>query len=1282
MANCCDKNPLQRSGINQAQRLLPALKAAYIQVDEREFADWIFFAEEFSRYLKYYNLANEVAGDWKPFFSNDISAILGSIAVQRVEEYRRAIKQRFDFIRDNDNAGNVPAVKQKLNELFAAVFTLTKALDNYLQKLPVKHPDEEKDFAFRATLVNIVQAKLLPVLKRLLAYYKAIDGSGTTDFRQASDLEGWKILNLQVSSAEDFKLVGVSKAWGMDWNTDYPLIVADDSIYGPSAWTDHKRIVHAANHNLFSSAFDQYLQAYTRTVQEARRALLETLEKWDAHPAHYALFLAFLKLFQVAQTDINTITKRHLDFYYKEVLRLKPKDPQPNRAHILIELAKQTDAYGLGDGTEFKAGKDSEGKEVVYALEEETTFNKARVVSLRSFYKGNPAGKDDIFIPGTTTLETSNKGRLFASSVANSDDGLGAGLKSPNKEWHPYINKKFKDGDLTEVTMPHAQIGFAIASHYLFLNEGERRVSLRFQTSNNALLTGLTVDCFLTTAKAWHAVVAQSFSPGTTKNLQPCAELSIIIHGDAPAIVNYNPAVHGGTLSTDVPVVKVYLRNDDKTLSCRYDEFKTLTLTDVEVEVKVGMETTAYTQTGLKQLLMSNDFGPVDASKPFQPFGPSPAIGNRLVIGNKELFSKKNAIPVMNIEWKGAAEFTSSDLAYLTQPDGASYPNVALRYLEDGIWKTFVQHDEMFSASSSNVDSVKIFPSSLFTIGDKTITDYQSEYSEYTANTSRGFIAIQLTENFGHKKFQDDLTAYLIKLAKDPTTAGDKPTEPYTATIQSLYISYSAHTSLSLGADQQTFDNRGLKFFHLYPFGEVEQHKLISGDFETYLLPQFTHKKQSARVDHVAEFYIGLEQLRAQQSVNILFQVMEGSSDPLVVKPDDHIHWSYLSKNKWHDLEDFEVKDTTRQLVQSGIISFIIPENASITNTLLPANTLWLRASVSEVPEAVCKLITVDAQAAVATFKPNNNAADFLDSALPAGTISKLKIPTSEVKAASQPYASFGGRAKESNENFYTRVSERLRHKGRAITIWDYEHLVLEAFPSLHKVKCLNHTKFEKNIITGEVEYNEVAPGYVTVITIPSLVNRNDANPLRPYTNQNVLLEVEDYLKQRISCHVKLRVKNPRFEEVLLSFKLKLIKGFDDFIFYRTKLQEELTQYLTPWAYRQGSDIEFGGKIRKSTVINFIEERPYVDFITDVKMYHIPNPDHEEAGDCHTTNTSDMSGDLETVEASTGRSILVSVPSTKHQIIKIEEIAATESECAPPPNTGNISGTPVNPVIG
>src|SRR5690606_8528640 len=148
-----------------------------------------------------------------------------------------------------------------------------------------------------------------------------------------------------------------------------------------------------------------------------------------------------------------------------------------------------------------------------------------------------------------------------------------------------------------------------------------------------------------------------------------------------------------------------------------------------------------------------------------------------------------------------------------------------------------------------------------------------------------------------------------------------------------------------------------------------------------------------------------------------------------------------------------------------------------------------------------------------------------------------------------------------------------------------------------YKVKCLNHTQIEDGV------YHEVRPGYVSIITIPSQVNQNTSNPLKPYTQQDTLTKIENFLRKRISCLVNLHAAQPQFEEVRLEFSLKLYDEYTYFNFYANQLKEEITQYLAPWAYGNTSKIDFGGKVHKSVLINFIEERYYVDFITDVYMY-------------------------------------------------------------------------------
>jgi hypothetical protein len=1236
-----NKNPLQRGGTNQQQRLLAATKSGYINIDERDYADWIVFASQFAAYLNYYDATNNINGNWKPFFENDISAAIGTIAIQDINEYRIALSERFAIIKGDENFSTVTQKKEALGSLFACTLTLCKALDSALVKLP-------DTLSLNATIQNLIRIKLQPSLQKLLAYYK---GGKAMGLIKEVDNPDWKVLDLPVLKASALIGGGLSSIWiksALNWGDFMNAIPEDRSIYGDISWNNHRKINHAANHNLFSGLFDQFLLSYSKIISDAGNSLQQTLDAWNEHLPHYTLFLAFLKLFRTARDHANTLTQRHLDFYYKEVLQLFPKKAEPNKAHIILELAKQVDNYLVPKGTLFKAGKDSTGKEASYAIDRDVVFNKAKVAKLMAVYKGNTA---DSF--GTVN----NAGRLFASPVANSADGLGAPPESAWKEWHPFINKKYIDGAVSAVTMPKAIIGFAVASHYLYLTEGDRLVNIKFAAAFTAAqhTALLKAECYLTSEKGWVKVNSFSWGSGVISGTTTAASvLSFSLAGDVPAITNYDVKVHGGTFGTALPVLKLVLKNEDS-VPYVYESLKNIVISALEVEVKVGLNAAdSVINGGIKNLSLSNDTGVLDAAKPFLPFGTVPKKGASFIIGSEEVFKKKGAKVFFRVEWKDLPE-TAYYIDFNTGTFlGSDYvdanPRVKALALQQGVWQAVSSGSDVAILSDFIVEppyttvnpylATINFPDTLLALPDAAILDYPQAWKPFDIAAVKGFLKLTLKDGFGHQEYQKAYTKYLIDLANGGTPS--LPIEPYTPCIQKISLHYKASSVLDVST-ASSYDNRTVQFFHVYPFGELEQHKKLTGS-NVSVLAQFINPANTA-LDNEGEFYIGFENLLGGQSVNVLFQVLEGTGNPLLEKPDEHISWSYLSKNKWKIFTKQQVSDNTGQLVRSGIVSFVLPADAGTDNTVLPAGYIWIRASVTEKAETVCKLMAVLAQAAVVTFQDNNNAADFMDEALPAGTISKLKETTSVIKKIEQPYASFGGRANEANGPYYVRVSERLRHKARAITIWDYEHLVLEAFPAIHKVKCLNHTKYEGN------DYNEVAPGHVTIITIPNLVNRNDANPLRPYTNQDVLSAISDFLRERLSCHVKLYVRHPQFEEVRLDFKLKLINGLE-FNFYHDLLQQEITAFLTPWAYGKTTDVEFGGKVHKSVLIDFIEERSYVDYITDVKMYHRIDE-----------TVATESADTDLIEASTAKSVLVSAPAKKHAIAEIIELpSATLAE--------------------
>jgi hypothetical protein len=99
----------------------------------------------------------------------------------------------------------------------------------------------------------------------------------------------------------------------------------------------------------------------------------------------------------------------------------------------------------------------------------------------------------------------------------------------------------------------------------------------------------------------------------------------------------------------------------------------------------------------------------------------------------------------------------------------------------------------------------------------------------------------------------------------------------------------------------------------------------------------------------------------------------------------------------------------------------------------------------------------------------------------------------------------------------------------------------------------------------------QVAPGHVLIIPIADLKNRNAVNPLQPKTSRRTILEIEEYIAARTSPFVKVHVRNPLYEQVLVYFKVKFFPGIDKG-YYLKAPNEEIVHYLTPWAFDANED--------------------------------------------------------------------------------------------------------------
>ncbi|MGB1014038.1 MAG: hypothetical protein ACPG4T_07885 [Nannocystaceae bacterium] len=101
---------------------------------------------------------------------------------------------------------------------------------------------------------------------------------------------------------------------------------------------------------------------------------------------HFALLLTFLHLVGVAQEHMAALTRRHLDFFFTDVLRMEHKPPRPDQVSLVLRPARGVDAVRIPAGTEFTADKDASGVDRVYRTDHDVLVNRAEIAQLRTLY--------------------------------------------------------------------------------------------------------------------------------------------------------------------------------------------------------------------------------------------------------------------------------------------------------------------------------------------------------------------------------------------------------------------------------------------------------------------------------------------------------------------------------------------------------------------------------------------------------------------------------------------------------------------------------------------------------------------------------------------------------------------------------------------------------------------------------------------------------------------------------------------------------------------------------
>lgn len=941
--------------------------------------------------------------------------------------------------------------------------------------------------------------------------------------------------------------------------------------------------------------------AYNKLIQSIH-SRLEDFEKEGSLKPQLTLLIAFLKLLENSGHSLNNITKRHLDFYYKNVLRFSKLAAVPDAAFLVIENSKGAKPI-LTKGTRFDGGVDASGKKLIYSLEYDFIPNLAQVSQIKNRY-----------------IDSSRK-KIKVCQVADSLDGRGDPFKDDNHGWwpfgHPLANANYPE-------LQDASFGFGVSVSSLWSSaDSDKYLKFSFTFKKNLPFSGTSQDIGqlfsveYTGDKGWVPISPTDHpEKNNFKSAISGKELTIVLFvgKSLPAIVDQQEKIHGDTKGKGAPLIWFdIICNSTKA----FQWIKGIG------ETPLQSLTIQTSYNNINTPIIESDLGILNPDKPFQPFGSIPKKGSSFYVKYAE-WEKKNPKKVsLSGKWANTPEdfkdwyygyrdmgsqYLSKDnyfsqhfvanasldqpiKSFLLQPTGFRAPlldnkiivnpdpnnlivkgnnhfKASLSLKEDQGWETKLSEEVLFEADGK---------------GFKTSFDILPEGGNSRLKLKEG-IKITLLQSFLSELYP---RIYALAMASDqPETP--IPNEPYVPLLENFQVEYETEDLFNLSNSKES----DLQFFVRDDFGWYQESKSAktalahAPDNELYAFPLSST---------AGEMFIGISGLASLEQLSLLIQVLEGSENPSLNNPDENegLKWSVLAGNYWLELErEHIVADQTDNLLKSGIITFSLPKEAFSSHQRMDNALVWIRVSSTKPYNATSRVLGIFAQAIEVVLVDNENDLSHLKEGLPARSITKMIARKTGIKGVTQPFNSFGGKAKEKDNEFYIRASERLRHKNRAVSLWDIEHLILQAFPEVYKVKCLNHT----------CSTSFLSPGNVMVLVIPDTLNKNVYDIFQPTFSAAKLNEITAFLKEKAAPGLAIKVVNPQYEEVRIRLQVTFNSGLDK-AFFMNELEKDIINYLSPWTSGEKLGIDFNSHFNKSSLVYFIEKLSYVDFIQEPRIF-------------------------------------------------------------------------------
>ncbi|OMP77139.1 hypothetical protein [[Flexibacter] sp. ATCC 35208] len=1173
-----------RDGVTQSERYLPALHPSYVKIDDRSPADLLMQLVEFSKQIRYYNLKNEPDGHWQEFLQGDLRVVLQYIARLDFGAYQ-TVQQ--DIRQGLEKAGNEEQLREGLTALFDLLYTIAILLGHQLQ--------------------------LARTADTAAAFWNYID-----QVMDSVELDVYHLLSYETQALALFQ-------------PGTTLHTVDPSGQFARSAQRAAQYPHPGTFLGYESLNEIYnrLRATFYQVTSAANRQLKLLEPEHQHHPHIGLLLAFLELYKQLQQQINGLTARHLEYYYTTVLGIPFKNAEPDVVHVLIVPMPNAPNQVLPENTLFPAELVKGKPHVLFRLLFKIPVSQTRLVALRTVFVGHHKqirARDDAQQDMVET-QLYMKKQTIPTAAAYLPDA------PPVQSWPMLGEEQAELGDNNR-TMDIMSMGFILASPVLCLEEGARTVTIHLYGTPasfeklNSYISNLSVlmnrkedvlkwellssafQIYYTGPEGW-LLIKEYTARFTTDGIQ----ISYTIGMTAPPAVAYNPKLHGEKYQIVHPMVKIELNNSSFHHPYSYLQYMKLDRVTIHAKVK-----------GFRSVQLQNNVGPLSAANPFQLFGPAPTVGSYLQITNANIFNRYTKQFTLQLEWLDLPAVEGGfDNWYADYNAGITNDafQVSLSNMRDGVFLPAKEKRQQFHLFKLGQDKKLSEKTDIRHIDFLRINFNNSpRKSSYYED---GVVRLELTgppDAFGHRLYTQLFPEVVTHNANKWAKKRRIPNPPYIPIVKSITVEYDLEHTEVFKPELVEDVNRHTALLHIYPFGYRLAYPQAN-ESEFTLLPE---------VEHAANLYIGLEKVKQQEILSFLFQLEEKYYSDTTGTLQSY-QWSYLHNDKWLPLEQQHIlADSTQSFIRSGIVVLKMPMLDAGGHTRLEPGIQWLRLSCAEAPATRPMVKGIFLNAGIVRREQADTA---ISTSLPPLSIKSLQKEVRGIQQVYQLFPSFGGRPAETKEEYYVRVSERLRHKNRPVLGVDIIQMVLEAFPDILIAKYISN-------------HEDTGPD-LQLIVVPRL--QKGMEMPEPRTDLATLYSIRDYVKSLMPPYMEVAVHNPVYERVKVICDVRFYDN--DSNYYLNRMQDDIHHFLTPWLYDKDADLSIGSRIYLTDLISFIRKLPYVTYMTAFSLVHFFTETDPKTGEKTYCALDTALEDVEFIMPSTPGAVLI--PANHHLINVISE---------------------------